>query len=501
MSERLAPVRLKQWLLAAGALVVTLLLALAVIRWLAPGLLGVPTDLQLVRVAKEVPPFFENIFRDHDFDTDSYIILDPYLKRAQPLYPDRGAAGGPHDLLGFRNASIPNRPDIIVIGDSQTYGNNVALVRTWPSELRAALRDPAPVVYSMAVGGWGAVEYLEIFPKALRFWPSLVVVAFYTGNDPLEAFRLAYGNQRWKTLRPDRGLSERDMPRPTFPPPPSERWPVAFPDGVSTVFTPELRLASNADHPAVEAGYAIMTRVAQRIAEIADRAGVRVRFTIIPTKELAYALKVKAAGLSAPPAYEKLVQGEEANIRTLAAAIEELRPGSYIDVAGPLQAAALSAVTLYPTNLNGHPVEAGYQVIARAVAGGVLEVRNEEARQAQLFQQAWDLQRNNRFEESVVVYDQLLALNPRHDQGSFNLAYGLIRRGDAEALARAVSLLEPMVERRPDYTEVLYRLGEAYRLQGDAGQAAKWFESFLKAGGPPDLMIRAGDYLKSVSGA
>ena len=46
-------------------------------------------------------------------------------------------------------------------------------------------------MYSMAVGGWGAVQYLDMFTKAARFRPHTVIIAFYSGNDPLESFLTA----------------------------------------------------------------------------------------------------------------------------------------------------------------------------------------------------------------------------------------------------------------------------------------------------------------------
>jgi hypothetical protein len=134
------------------------------------------------------------------------------------------------------------------------------------------------------------------------------------------------------------------------------------------VFTPQLRLISNTSHPAVDAGYAIMTRAAELLAEKAKQAGIKLIFTIIPTKELVYARKVEAEGLAAPPQYRELVTAETGRIRTPAAALGALPGARYVDVVEPLQQAALEPVALYPENINGHPVEAGYRVIGERIA-------------------------------------------------------------------------------------------------------------------------------------
>ncbi|MGI9304016.1 MAG: hypothetical protein ACR2RB_15145 [Gammaproteobacteria bacterium] len=43
----------------------------------------------------------------------------------------------------------------------------------------------------------------------------------------------------------------------------------------------------------------------------------------------------------------------------------------YVDVVEPLQEAALSAPALYPQDTDGHPLAAGYEVIATAMAAAV----------------------------------------------------------------------------------------------------------------------------------
>ncbi len=110
----------------------TLIITLILVRWFAPQLLGIPVDLQLVRVAKEVPPFFDGVFRSEDYASRNYIISDPFIKRAQPLLPSFFQVG-PNDFLGFRNQNMPNVADIITIGDSQTYGIMHSLNKIHPA--------------------------------------------------------------------------------------------------------------------------------------------------------------------------------------------------------------------------------------------------------------------------------------------------------------------------------------------------------------------------------
>ena len=371
----------KEWLLLIGSVTVTLLVALGLIRWFAPTLLGIPADLQMVQVSEEVSPFYQGVFRREDYRSQEFMLKDPVTRvRPRPLHPDLGGLG-PHDLLGFRNLSVPNVADIVVIGDSQTYGNNAWLEQNWPSVLQRSLAEPRPSLYAMAVGGWGAVQYLDMFQYAMAFLPRVVVVAFYTGNDPLESFVMAYNVDGWASLRPNTDLDASDVPRSPFPPSPSDIWAAEFADGTLTGLTPKLRLVSNQDHSAVDAGYEIMARVGEEISSSAEGIDVKLVFTIIPTKELVFSARVEREGIEAPAEYRELIVAERERIAWLEARFAQLRNVTYVDVVSPLQQAALEDAGIYPQDANGHPLAPGYDVIGRtiaAVVGGLVPSQGSE---------------------------------------------------------------------------------------------------------------------------
>ena len=63
----------KEWLLIIVSVSLTFIIAFVLVRWFAPQLIGLPVDLQMVRVAKEVPPFFDGVFRPEDYESQDYI--------------------------------------------------------------------------------------------------------------------------------------------------------------------------------------------------------------------------------------------------------------------------------------------------------------------------------------------------------------------------------------------------------------------------------------------
>ena len=57
------------------------------------------------------------------------------------------------------------------------------------------------------------MQYLDMFTKATLLKASrVVIVAFYSGNDPLESALLAGSVERWKFLKPDPAAPLPEIP-------------------------------------------------------------------------------------------------------------------------------------------------------------------------------------------------------------------------------------------------------------------------------------------------
>lgn len=354
----------------------TLIITIALVRWIAPSLLGIPDDMVLVQSSKEVPPFYEHIFNTEDLGSREFILKDPLTQvRAKPLYPNLGPVG-PNDLLGFRNITIPDQADVIVIGDSQTYGNNVIIWENWPHFMEVNL--PAGTsVYSMATGGWGALQYLYAFSKAVFLSPKVVIIAFYSGNDSLETFNLARSSEYWSRILEVNNLDEITPITPTSTPGHKENWQVKFEDGIETVFTPELRHRSNMKHPAIDKGYDLMEKVIMMIADTARQLDIKLVVTIIPTKEYVYSEKIKNESIDIETAYNKLVNDESERIHDFEKRTMEIKNIKYVDVANALKLKAMQPVGLYPPGENGHPVAEGYYTIAQEISPVVSSMLNK----------------------------------------------------------------------------------------------------------------------------
>jgi hypothetical protein len=265
-----------------------------------------------------------------------------------------------------------------------------------------------------------------MFTKSLLLRPHVIVIAFYSGNDPLETFTVVYSTDKWAGLKIGHHIDPSDKPPSVgFPPPGKERWTAAFADGTNMVFTPSLRLMSNdTDYAVVEEGWAIMAKVASEINQLATSFGVALVYTIIPSKELVYAEKIRKSAVQPPPAYHRLIDRETRNITRLAESFQHFANVTYVDVITPLQQAAFQGMPIYPHDINGHPYSPDYRVIGEAVAPIVRQKLNEQRNQSRLvrlpaqgeprFYFLLDEQSLRAFASESLVQDKRLAFRPSH---------------------------------------------------------------------------------------
>jgi lysophospholipase L1-like esterase len=327
------------------------------------------------------------------------LIKDPILGYRIPPYTPG------HDSLGFRNARLPEQSDIVAVGDSQTYGVSAVREDSWPAQLGRRLGRS---VYNMAVGGYGPLEYLYLINhETARLHPKEIVVGFYFGNDLMDACVAVEHRQYWSRWRTAAGpeicteppdaprrfgalrdwlarhsvtygvakaallapvitrLKEREAKHGS----PDEEMPWVDPANaaVQTIFTPQLRFAAlDPKQPGVQEGMRGTERAFGEMREATNAQGARLLVALIPTKEAVYCDPVQHSGVALPPIYARLCTAEAQLARELSRylAAAGIR---YIDLAKPLQDAAATHRPLYPSDDNGHPIAAGYAVIAKAV--------------------------------------------------------------------------------------------------------------------------------------
>jgi hypothetical protein len=343
------------------------------------------------------------------------IVADDRLRiRGNPRHPD-------HDGRGYRNARALASADIVVLGDSQTYGTSVARDEAWPMVLA---RRTGLTIYSMAFGGYGPVHSARQLPDALALKPRAVIASVYFGNDFMDAFTLARGTpvppaldelvrraavvdeqeplERTAGRIFGRGRTERPLarvrawmgrrvmlyalarqvrshlsgPRTLTP---SDLSYVSVVDGPDwrTVLTPRYRrLVLDRRDPRVLLGLERTVAAVTTMAAQCRAAGTGFLVVLIPTKESVFWPR-----LAAPRAHAHLPElvADEAALRSR---LTERLVRAGVDVIDVLSALRQAPVQPYLTSADGHPSPAGHVVIAEQVAGWVADARGADWRRA-----------------------------------------------------------------------------------------------------------------------
>lgn len=299
---------------------------------------------------------------------------------------------GGHDLWGFRNPAVPERADIVAIGDSQTYGVSAPMREAWPAWLS---RASGLSVYNLAVGGYGPPDYLHLLREYVpRLDPRAVVIGLYLGNDLPRAaegpggygeiarrpdHRILGGLRSWLASRSLLyQVAKFELPALVE----ELRWREArsrggehfvwLEDGaLRTAFDPEKRLdALDPDQPRNRKG---VTRTKETLLEIADVCARRdlTCFTlVIPTKESVYwGVAQSRLGPAERDRVEAVVLAEEKVRGELLSFLRE-RSLRAVDPLPAMQA-ALRGAPLYPASHDGHPNGTGYRIIADEVAAAL----------------------------------------------------------------------------------------------------------------------------------
>lgn len=118
----------------------------------------------------------------YDLQPLLYVHSPRLGQRLNPAYPG-------HDASGWRNASTLNHANIVVFGDSQTYGVNLPIAAAWPQIMSNLLRRS---VLQMAAPGYAPGHYIALYDEAMSHFPEVIIATYYFGNDLFGTYTIAY---------------------------------------------------------------------------------------------------------------------------------------------------------------------------------------------------------------------------------------------------------------------------------------------------------------------
>lgn len=339
-------------------------------------------------------------------------LLRPDLVAHPALGWQVAPGSGGHDEWGFRNERVPERVDVVTIGDSQTWGIAAVASENWPAWYA---RITGLEVYNMGVGGYGPAQYRYLLEhRALSLSPRRIVVGLYLGNDFYDSYNTVSYSDYWDDLRlPSMEHVERgpDWVHPVIVMESKRRdnpvkavrdWlrvnsmvfrsieagPVgelvnafgdqrAFFSGVGcslrtsepfkTIFQPQSRFQGmNLDDPAVTGGIDLTFTFIEQMHAMAASRGIEFHVVVIPTKE-SVLLRPMEGPLSECEQFAKSIIDAEDVIRARVHAFLEEQGIPFVDVSEAMWRLARRE-RIFLRSADDHPNGRGYREIAEQIA-------------------------------------------------------------------------------------------------------------------------------------
>ncbi len=293
------------------------------------------------------------------------------------------------DANGYRNRAVPDRSDIVALGDSNTWGVSVYADETWPRILE---RETKLSVYNISMPAWGPDDILMAMPRALQLKPKFVIVGLYLGNDIYEAYE--------RIARPPRGYEAVAAPfhvpdeivddwiweaaeieakvlgtvawRPwgwTTPEKDSNRIQIVSVNGSAAAVTPRFRLLGvNLAEPRIAYGLTVAKALLATMNQLARQHEARLVVVIQPSKEYVYCGLVAHESMS--PEWKAACHFEQRIIHDIG---HVLRAESipYASALEELRTQARRGQTIYPIT-DAHPNRAGTECIAHAARRAIM---------------------------------------------------------------------------------------------------------------------------------
>ena len=311
------------------------------------------------------------------------------------------------DEHGFRNNILPSI-NIVALGDSHTYGFNVASENSWPKLLGRKLEK---YVYNYGIGGYGILQYEYLLNKSTEINPEVILLGLYLANDLNDICQIS-SNQYWasraKELHIDGNLcpeTEKPHQKPNA---------AANKKGMATLLwswlndkSATISIASeyysrfstvnkiedgeiidslvindgkikteiafkrikaheeymNMNRPHIQMAYEALKNFLSDAQKHSESDNIRFGVLFIPSKERVFYNYLIQRGYNVPKEYKQLVANEDELKANLSLFLENSKI-SFTDVLPDMEIALLKYGNIYPIKDDGHPNEIGYQIYA-----------------------------------------------------------------------------------------------------------------------------------------
>ncbi len=308
------------------------------------------------------------------------------------------------DEHGFRNYASTEPIEIVAIGDSHTFGNNVQSQDSWPQQLASMLNKR---VYNFGMGGYGILQYKALFDDAMLLKPKYLVLGLYLMNDLHTACQMIAKLPYWQNWAVQNNINTSICPKYE-----DEQATRSFPSlNVTNIaiisafkflvklpmefeitsllkklgFEKDILIINDdknktlidfgiivkrknyLNKPEVKFGLEIAKIILQDAKVMLDKKNIKFGVVFLPSKQRAYYDYLLGKHFTLPDVYHEMVRNELMLTEKLANTMTKAGI-PFIDAKPYVEQTLYDRENVYPSHTDGHPLEPGYRAYALAAA-------------------------------------------------------------------------------------------------------------------------------------
>lgn len=309
------------------------------------------------------------------------------------------------DRNGFRNKKELKKVDIVTLGDSHTFGENVSLEESWPQQLALMTNSS---VYNFGVGGYGSLQYYYLIDEAIKLSPKHLILGLYLSNDLSDTCTLMNELGFWQNWAKERDFNieacvnlkqSNSLIHPTM-------WgriestltktaigsSIAYFSQIPLIKDPNdsiivnekknktfIKLEKISNHktftdlaqPGIALSFEITKVILLEAKRKADVNNIQFSIVFIPSKENVFYDYLIEKGYKLPNDYHKLIENERTLVDKFSVFLREIGV-RYVDARPYVVQELNKSGNVYQTSYDGHPTKIGYEAYAKAVYDNIL---------------------------------------------------------------------------------------------------------------------------------
>lgn len=296
------------------------------------------------------------------------------------------------DENGFRNPKSIKQAEIVVLGDSHTYGHNVNSEDSWPNQLANMANM---TVYNFGMVGYGSLQYYYLIDEAIKLKPKHIIIGLYLANDLNDVCKFVNKTDYWQKWVKELGynveicLQSSNRPN-RFEQFLSQQHLVSLTESVYKKIYRSLDLGDavnvkekrnptlikynrivdhknnmDMERESISIGFEITKDVLKDTKRKADLNGIEFGVVFIPSKERVFYDYLTEKGYQLSTDYNDLIDNETTLVAKFSCFFNELGI-KFVEAKPYVLRELYSSKGVYRPTDDGHPLEIGYKAYGKA---------------------------------------------------------------------------------------------------------------------------------------